>query len=495
MAELKEINMKETRPNIIFVLTDDQGYWALGCNGNPDIMTPNIDKLAVQGARFENFFCASPVCSPARASLLTGRIPSQHGVHDWIREGNTGKNTILYLEGMRGYTQDLADAGYQCALSGKWHLGDSIRPQMGFTRWYVHQRGGGNYYNAPMIKNGQLIEQKGYVTDAITDNAIVFMREMAQSDKPFYLGVHYTAPHSPWTNNNHPKELVNLYENCPFSSCPVQEPHPWAVFSTAPDAPSARDVKDPRESLKGYYGSITGVDRGVGKIIQELENLNKIDNTIIVFTGDNGFNCGHHGIWGKGNGTFPINMYDTSIKVPFILWHPSRINAGTVVKEMVSAYDFMPTLLEYLDIPRFTGENLLLPGKSFVPLLLSSKRTGRADRDAERPIVVFDEYGPVRMIRTDKDKYICRYPYGPDEYYVLETDPGETTNEIMNPLYTDRITALKKQMEAWFSRYVNHDIDGRFERVSGNGQINFAGLKAEGKKNYLELGQQFILDV
>jgi arylsulfatase A-like enzyme len=484
-----------SKPNIVFVLTDDQGYWALGCNGNPDIITPNIDRLAVQGARFENFFCASPVCSPARASLLTGRIPSQHGVHDWIREGNTGKGAIEYLKGMRGYTQDLADAGYQCALSGKWHLGDSINPQMGFTRWYVHQRGGGNYYNAPMIKNGKLIEQEGYVTDAITDNAIIFMREMAQLDKPFYLSVHYTAPHSPWINNNHPKELTDLYEDCPFSSCPIQAPHPWAVFSTAPDALTARDVEYPHESLKGYYGSVTGIDRGVGRIIQELEQLNKIDNTIIIFTGDNGFNCGHHGIWGKGNGTFPINMYDTSIRVPFVMWHPSRVNAGTVVKDMISAYDFMPTLLEYLDIPIFDGGSYALPGESFVSVLTGEAEKTHVNNEAERPIVVFDEYGPVRMIRTYRDKYVCRYPYGPDEYYLLEIDSEETRNEIANLLYADRITVLKKQMEEWFSHHVDPEIDGRSERVSGNGQLNFAGLKAGGKKNYLELGQQFTLDI
>ena len=136
-------NHDKKHPNIVFILTDDQGYWALGCNGNDEIITPNIDKLAEEGARFENFYCASPVCSPARASLLTGRIPSQHGVHDWIREGNTGPNSIEYLKGMRGYTDDLADAGYQCALSGKWHLGNSIVPQKGFQLWYVHQRGGG----------------------------------------------------------------------------------------------------------------------------------------------------------------------------------------------------------------------------------------------------------------------------------------------------------------------------------------------------------------
>lgn len=482
-------NHDRSRPNILFVLTDDQGYWALGCNGNRDILTPHIDRLAAEGARFENFFCASPVCSPARASLLTGRIPSQHGVHDWIRAGNCGPGAIEYLRGMRGYTEDLADAGYTCALSGKWHLGDAALPQKGFTKWYTHQRGGGNYYNAPMIKNGRMIEEPGYVTDAITDNALEFMSEMAAQDTPFYLGVHYTAPHSPWTGGNHPAELTELYEGCAFSDCPVREPHPWAIFSTAPDAPTRENAKHPQESLKGYYAAVTGVDRGVGRLMRRLGELGVLDNTLVVFTADNGFNCGHHGIWGKGNGTFPLNMYDTSVKVPLVMWHPARIPAGRVVRHMVSAYDFMPTLLDYLRLP--PPERPELPGRSFAALLEGEEQP----INESAPVVVFDEYGPARMIRTYVDKYVCRYPYGPDEYYDLKGDPGEERNLIDAPEHALRIRELKRQLEAWFARYADPAIDGRHERVSGNGQLDRAGVYAEGLQNYEPLGHTLKLEV
>ena len=130
-------------PNILFILSDDQGAWALGCAGNDEIRTPNLDRLARTGMRFSNFFCASPVCSPARASILTGRIPSQHGVHDWLRGGNAltageleaGGGLIEYLKDQPGYTDVLAQAGWICGLSGKWHLGDSHHPQKGFTYW------------------------------------------------------------------------------------------------------------------------------------------------------------------------------------------------------------------------------------------------------------------------------------------------------------------------------------------------------------------------
>lgn len=478
-------NHDKTKPNIVFILTDDQGYWALGCNGNSEIITPNIDKLAEGGARFENFYCVSPVCSPARASLLTGRIPSQHGVHDWIREGNTGPGAIEYLQGMRGYTDDLAEAGYQCALSGKWHLGDSIHPQKGFTYWYAHQMGGGNYYNAPMIKNGELMNEEGYVTDAITDNAISFMKEMNEKEEPFYLSVHYTAPHSPWLNGNHPKELTGLYDDCKFESCPREELHPWAVFSTAHDAVTRENIKNPEECIKGYYAAVTGVDRGVARIMKQLRELEIDDNTIVIYTADNGFNCGHHGIWGKGNGTFPMNMYDTSIRVPMIIWHPDRIKAKTVIKDMLSAYDVRPTLMDYVGIP--VPDDPTLPGSSFLDILLGKEK----ETDDDRMVVVFDEYGPVRMIRTETDKYVCRYPYGPDEYYDLIQDPEEKSNLIGDEKCQDRIFELKKQMEAWFEKYVDPTKDGRVERVTGNGQLVMAGKNASQYTVYEPINCQY----
>ncbi len=148
---------KDTRtPNIIFILSDDQGAWAMGCAGNDELTTPNLDRLAVTGIRFENFFCASPVCSPARASILTGQIPSQHGVQDFLRAGNSrflpeDRLEIEYLAGRRSYVETLAENGYDCALSGKWHLGNSGLPQLGFDYWNAHARGGGNYYRASMM--------------------------------------------------------------------------------------------------------------------------------------------------------------------------------------------------------------------------------------------------------------------------------------------------------------------------------------------------------
>lgn len=205
----QEMNQK---PNVLFILADDMGAWALHCGGNGDIQTPNLDRMAQQGIRFENFFCASPVCSPARASILTGTMPSCHGVLDWLDGGNLdqahpfaqGKpafahetTPIQYLEHLTSYSSLLRDAGYTCGLCGKWHLGDSLTPQQGFTDWYTIARGGCDYFKPEIVENGTVSVQDGYVTDLIGEHAVEKINQYAQAGKPFYLSVHFTAPHDP----------------------------------------------------------------------------------------------------------------------------------------------------------------------------------------------------------------------------------------------------------------------------------------------------------
>ena len=444
------------KPNILFLLSDDQGPWAAGCYGNREIRTPNLDRIAAGGVRFENFFCASPVCSPARASIVTGRIPSQHGVHDWLKEGNIGAGAIRYLEGETCYTDVLARCGWTCGLSGKWHLGDSQIPQHGFTDWYAHQLGGGPYHDAPMVRSGQLVTEPRYVTDAITDEALVLLDRYAEAADPFYLGVHYTAPHSPWTG--HPQEIVDSYDDCPFESCPQEPRHPWAISLTD-------QCLGNREMLKGYFAAVTAMDAGIGRLLDRLEQRGLRENTLVVFMGDNGFSCGHHGFWGKGNGTDPRNMYENSVKVPALFSHPGVIPAGRVEGPLVSQYDFLPTLLEYLDLPLPEGRNL--PGRSFAPLL-----RGRP-ADENEAVVVFDEYGPVRMIRTREWKYGTRHAYGPHELYHLATDPHERVNLAGDPSRAGTVKELKGEMDAWFRRYVNHRRDGLREDGSAMGQTGY----------------------
>ena len=211
---------------------------------------------------------------------------------------------------------------------------------------------------------------------------------------------------------------------------------------------------------------------GIGHILETLDELGLAEDTLVVFTSDNGFSCGHHGFWGKGNGTFPLNMYEESVKVPFIARHPGRIPAGVVCDSLVSAYDFMPTLLDYLGLKPL--DMAKRPGVSFVPALLG--------QDFERPggIVVMDEYGPNRMLRDQRYKYIARYPYGPNALYDLKADPGEQDNLLAHGGFEALEQELRGRLEKWFAKYVNPEIDGAREAVFGSGQIGLAGLWGAG---------------
>ncbi len=250
----------------------------MGCAGNKEVNTPNIDKLASSGMRFENFFCASPVCSPARATLLTGRIPSAHGIHDWLAAGNTlrkyepqSARLIQYLKGIPGYTDFLSKKGYYCGISGKWHLGDSHHPQKSFRFWKTFARGGSGYYGALMIRNQKPYIEPRYVTDVITDNALEFLKKAKEKNVPFYLSVHYTAPHSPWERRHHPQETFNRYYNeCSFSSVPyqVEKSPPWIKKINIP----VNDDATRREYLSGYFTAIEEMDRNIGRILKWVDD-------------------------------------------------------------------------------------------------------------------------------------------------------------------------------------------------------------------------------
>jgi choline-sulfatase len=518
MASEQVIQKQAIQPNVVFILTDDQGAWAMGCAGNNEIITPNLDRMAGEGIRFTNFFCASPVCSPARASLLTGRIPSQHGVHDWIKGGNRGEHAIEYLAGQRAYTEVLAEQGYRCGLSGKWHAGNNAVPQKGFTDWYSHQFGGGPYYNAPMVRDGQEIAEPGYVTDNITSEALRLLDSYTQDGdgQPFYISVHYTAPHSPWGKEQHPEDIWNLYEGCAYESIPEEPLHPQQIDS-APHGTGERR----KELLRGYFTATTAMDAGVGQILDKLQSLGLRENTLVIFSSDNGMNMGHHGIWGKGNGTFPQNMYDTSVKVPFLVSLPGTIAEGITCDEMVSGYDFMPTLLDFVGASYTHDQEL--PGTSFAGLLRgtaadrklsgegagigagvsiatetgagtgagvgTATETGAGVEGSklDKYVVVHNEYGPVRMIRTREWKYVHRYPYGPHELYHLTADPDERTNLINDPECQSKHEELKSRLEHWFIRYADPARDGRNEAVTGKGQLNLAGPAGNGAAAFADL--------
>jgi|TARA_Y100000310_G_C20695877_1_gene825689 arylsulfatase A-like enzyme len=464
------------QPNLLFVLTDDQGAWAMGCAGNSEIRSPNLDRLAAEGIRFDNFFCASPVCSPARASILTGRIPSQHGVHDFLHwqadSGAGGLNkkvpadNVQFLAGQPTYAEILGRAGYDTCLSGKWHLGDGLEPRSGFQTWNPMPYGASEYFKAPVVENGELVTHEGdYSSDLFTDNALKFLERQVGDAKPFCLNVHFTAPHAPWGRRQHPREIWNdYYDNCPFASVPGHEEPLPIGFHAQPI-----DEEGRRRSLAGYFAAIQGMDRNVGRLLDWLDDNDLASNTLVVFMSDNGMNMGHHGLYGKGNATWPQNMFDTSVKVPCLIRRPGHVPENQINTHLLSQYDWLPTLLEYVGLS--AGLPNGLPGRSFAPLL-----TGDELQERES-IYVFDEYGPVRMIRSREWKLVWRYPAGAHELYNVIEDPGELANLFNRPGHRDRISSMLGDLEGWFERYVDPQLDGTKLAITGRGQSDHATKK------------------
>ncbi|MDO5678637.1 MAG: sulfatase-like hydrolase/transferase, partial [Propionibacteriaceae bacterium] len=441
-----------TRPNLIVVLTDDQGRWAMP-HRMEELVMPNLEELLDDSLELDQFYCASPVCSPARASLLTGRMPSAHGVHDWIVGDDPRSSDARYLEGQPTTPQVLAEAGYQCAMSGKWHLGDSSEPEPGFEYWFAHRYGGGPYFNAPIWRDGLPATEERYFTHAVTESALDFI-STRDRNRPFYLQVNYTAPHDPWTDGNHPVEYVNLYAVTDFPSVPRDERHPWTLARSDFDIAFA----NPEPYLAGYCASLTAVDEGLGQIRDLLEEQGIDDNTVVIYTSDNGFSCGHHGVWGKGNGTWPLNFWDNSVRVPFVAHVPG--GSTGVSDTLVSAASLHPTLCELAGVEP-PADDWAAAG-SIAPLL-----RGEAF-EAPDLVVVVSEYGGARMITDGRWKYVARFD-GPAELYDLHADPAEANN--LAETQPERANSMAASLQEWYRGRERGQYTGYQRAVRGYGQL------------------------
>lgn len=419
--------------NVVMFMTDDHGAWALGASGCAEMHTPNIDQLAREGARFTRAYACTPVCSPSRMTWLTGLIPSVHGVQDWLRPPDSyGERSRRWLAGHLAYSEILARNGYTLGMCGKWHMGQDDKPQAGFTYWATVPGGGGTYRNPEFLKNGVRVRLNEFKTDAVGDCALDFLDQTR--GRPFYLLVPFYAPHTPY--DFQPEQYRRPYEGSKFSCFPQTSQHPW-------QSPGLRAHHGNRASMHSYSALITGVDANVGRVVEKLEALGVRERTLIVFTADQGWNAGHHGVWGKGNGTWPFNMYEESIRVPLIWNQPGRIRAGQVLAPMVSSYDYFPTILEYLGM-RAPADSRR-PGRSYAAFLEGKKPAWRNR--------LYFEYCFVRAIRTETMKYIERTKEWPSELYDLERDPGETENRLEDPAYRRQREALQRDLAQWFTRH------------------------------------------
>ena len=393
--------MADPNRNIIIILNEDHGQWALSSYGNRDVNTPTLDYLARTGVQMENAFTPIPVGSPSRACLLTGRYPSQHGMHDYLANQDDEVENNPWLENEIFLSQLLSNAGYQVALSGKWHLSNDHLPQAGFEYWFTHshhypiEHGGPHIYS----DQGDFITLTGYKTQILTDRAISFLRER-NPKQPFFLLLSNTASHAPW--NRHPERLVDQYRHQTFESISDDVAYPFGKQNLE----STFDTRlQPQEAQAQYYAAASQIDEATGRVMDELEANCLRESTLLIFTSDHGLNCGQHGMWGKGNATFPYNMVDESIRIPLIFNQPGYLYQGQRRNEYVDHCDVFQTLVDYagLELPE-RGENYY-PGLSFLPILNNS---GSLEGGDWRNYQIC-EYGDLRMLRTETHKLILRY--------------------------------------------------------------------------------------
>jgi len=419
------------RTNVVVFMTDDHGAWATGYNGCME--TPNLDALHRGGTRFTNAFAATPVCSPSRMTYITGKLPSGHGLQDFLLpEDSAGASAKRFLQGQLTYTELLQKAGYRLGLSGKWHMGVDEQAQAGFTWWATVPGGGGTYKDPVFVRNGKPVDATGYKTDMQGDFAIEFLDSVPKSE-PFFLLMPFYAPHTPF--NYYPERDAAPYADSEFACFPKTPVNDAQHSGLAQHHGNAA-------SKKAYSALITGMDFNVGRILGKLEAMGVRGNTLVVFTADQGWNAGHHGVWGKGNGTVPYNMYEESLRVPMIWNQPGKIAPGRDVDAMISSYDFFPTILEYLGVPPPPPDKLRV-GRSYAGFLTGKAPANWRDR-------LYFEYSYVRSVRTRNLKYIERSKDWPSEFYDLEADPGETRNVIAEASYSARLNTLRTDLHRFF---------------------------------------------
>jgi uncharacterized sulfatase len=422
----------DARPNIVFIMSDDQGPWAWGYGGHPDARTPNLDRLREQGANLPQYFNCAPVCSPSRAGTLASLYPTQTGIIDYL---SPSRPEELGLDpDLPTWPKLLQAAGYRSGMFGKWHVGRSnehLPTNNGYDTFVGWRQGAGISINPPTEIDGEERVLPGYSPDVITDHAIDFIEQNRQW--PFLVSLHFFAPHANTDNRTLDDDRTWL---------PVSQ-EDWEPFKDLePTLPEPRhpllDVPRANRMTREYMASVAAVDRNVGRVMAALDEMNLAENTLMVFTSDHGFNIGHHGIWHKGNGRWLLtedrtnrqNLWDNSVKAPAIVRWPKAVKSGSTVTHTVSNLDWFPTLLTAAGVTMPADAEI--EGHDFLPLLRGEKIAWNEDFFAQHnQWPDRNSNTNMRMYRTPKWKIIRDFTRsGKDELYHLAEDPLELTNLI-----------------------------------------------------------------
>ena len=440
-------------PNVIVVLVDDLRWDDLGVAGHPFVETPNIDRLAAEGARFLNAFATTPLCSPSRAAILTGMYAHANGITD-----NLARDSASHR--LPTFALPLAAAGYQTAFIGKWHMGNDDTRRPGWTHW-VAMKGQGEAINPNLNVDGERLVASGYVTDVLTDYATAFIR--ASADEPFLLFLAHKALHpntmqrddgkSQALDATQPSGFVpaerhrGRYANAIVPrrrnamQAPVGKPALARQTDTLP--PLSPAVGTPDADVRARLEMLLGVDESLGRIVETLEALGERDNTVVILTSDHGYFYGEHGLNAERR-----LAYEETARIPMIIRFPGVATPGSTPTEMVQTIDLAATIVALAGV----SDSVARQGKSLLPVLAGDAPGWRTSvlieyyNDTVFPRMVTMGY---QAVRTERYKYInyTSLP-GMDEIYDLETDPFE----MQNLMGTDREAELLPMLRAELER-------------------------------------------
>ena len=451
---------RSARPNLIVILIDDLRFDETGITGHPYMKTPHIDRLATEGALFQNAFHTTPLCSPNRASILTGQYASRHGIFD-----NVGRDALSHQ--LPNYHRELQRLGYETAHIGKWHMGNDARPRPGYDTW-ISFRGQGTIVDPVLWENDEERPVPGYVTDLLSERAVDFV-DRARA-RPFALFLSHKAVHPDVQQQQDgtldmstmrgyllPDRHRDLYQGAHYPMRPSVRP----IAEVVADKPVWREVFARRdahranqtlastmrgsaqEEIRKRAAMMASVDEGVGALLETLDRRALADDTLILFLGDNGFFFGEHGL--EAERRF---AYEEGIRTPFFIRFPRLIKPGTTVAPLALAIDIAPTMLELAG--GTPGPHV--QGHSLLPLLKGHPRRWRSSflveyfNESAFPWLVGMSY---KAIRTERHKLIrWTHKDGVDELYDLEQDPYEMANAIGDPAHAETLKRLQRELRA-----------------------------------------------
>lgn len=443
------------RPNVVFVLVDDLRWDELGCSGHTFASTPNADSLARNGALFTNSFCVAPLCSPSRASFLTGQYPHAHGIVD-----NTDRSAQSHR--LVTWPRLLHDSGYRTGFIGKWHMGNDDMPRPGFDTW-VSFRGQGECNNPALNINGKPASSEGYVTDILTGHASAFLEQ--EGDRPFCLYLAHKAIHPNVTQNNDGSvsgdlsgaggfipaaRHRNLYLGRPiprrpnYARPPRDKPALHRRIGALPPLGPQTVTSD--QVILNRMRMMKAVDESLGQILALLDQSGRLNQTMVILTSDNGYFYGEHGLSAERR-----LAYEESIRIPLLIRYPPAIRAGLRVSEPVLNLDIAPTVLEAAGVRKSAARQHALHGRSLSPLFDQNPAGWRDsflieyNSDTVFPRILNMGY---RAVRGPGWKYI-RYQglKGMDELYDLRRDPYELCNLIADPAARGLLNAASEKLD------------------------------------------------